>query len=334
MTNVLLIIVDCLRYDHVTEERMPFLYRWGKEHTWFTNYWSTSHCTDPVITHMLSGKHPDELQLYSMMFEHRGYSIPEDVQMLPQVAKEHGYETAFVTNIGRWYKRGVDRFVDCRRWAGKQIFAEGASQVMSLTEPWFVIVHTDDCHTAYTGGSYDAACRAVDGYIRQLFSVIPEDTYILITADHGEGLGDMGIQQHGFGLWDFLTHVPLLTNAFHNQELHLLCDPGLVYNTIKGTLVDKAQPYEWPAYVFQAGDTPPNIRHRGVVAECGIQFIRKVRGEIVDFHRVGPGTENDFGRMELALAEHLRKYGIEYDDEAPTGEVLRRLRGLGYVGFE
>ena len=122
MKNVLLIIVDCLRYDYVTEERMPLLTKWGKEHIWFANHWSTSHCTDPAITHMLSGRHPDSLRLYSMMYEHRDYSIPEGVEMLPQTAKKHGYQTAFITNIGRWYKRGVDHFIDCRLWSGQKIF--------------------------------------------------------------------------------------------------------------------------------------------------------------------------------------------------------------------
>lgn len=331
--NVLLIIVDCLRYDHVTEELMPHLYKWGKEHTWFNNYWSTSHCTDPAITHMLSGKHPDELGLYSMMYEHKDYSIPENVQMLSQLAKENGYATGFITNIGRWYKRGVDHFVDCRRWEGKQIFAEGVSQVLSLKEPWFLIVHTDDCHTNYTGGSYDAACRAVDGYIQQLLTVVPKDTYILVTSDHGEGLGDRGIQQHGFGLWDFLTHVPLLTNAPHDLECNFLCDPDFIYKLIKGTITGEPQEYEVPIYVFQAGDTPPNIRHRGVVREDGAQLIIERRGNDRKLYKIVGSSvvhDSDFELMAFWLSNHLSRYGIDLYENEPEEEVLERLRGLGY----
>jgi len=333
MINVLLIIVDCLRYDHVTKELMPHLYKWGKEHAWFSNYWSTSHCTDPAITHMLSGKHPDELGLYSMMYEHKDYSIPEDVQMLPQIAKENGYETAFITNIGRWYKRGVDNFVDCRRWPGKQIFAEGVAQILSMEEPWLAIVHTDDCHTNYTGGSYDAACSAVDKYIHQLLSVVPEETYILITSDHGEGLGERGIRQHGFGLWDFLTHVPLLCNAWHETEINNLADPSTIYTTIKGAVTNGHIYYEWPRHVFQAGDTPPNIRHRGVVRPDGAQFIVETKGALRNVYKVvgrNSPTIPDFLKMELALAQHLAKYGIEYDVDEQDEEVLERLMGLGY----
>lgn len=349
--NVLLIIVDCLRYDYVTEERMPLLTKWGREHVWFTNYWSTSHCTDPAITHMLSGRHPSTLRLYSMMYEHRDYSVPEGVEMLPQTAKKVGYQTAFITNIGRWYKRGVDHFIDCRMWLGKKIFGVAKSMVRMMTSPpplatpWLMIVHTDDMHTNYTGGSYAAAAMAVDCYIDNLLSAVDEkNTAIFITADHGEGLGEEGIKQHGYGLWPFLTHVPLLMSIpslgwrLHFEEdkgpkwAGWLADHGSLYNIMRSQIAAGLDFLSAgvPA-VYQVGDTPPNIRHRGVVYPDGLQFIRETRGGILKYTSRLPHTEEWAKRdPEALLREHCAQYGIDYDTEEVDSTVEERLRALGY----
>lgn len=347
MKNVLLIIVDCLRYDYLTEERMPMLTRWGKENVWFANHWSTSHCTDPAITHMLSGRHPDSLRLYSMMFEHRDYSIPEGVEMLPQVAKARGYHTAFITNIGRWYKRGVDQFIDCRLWPGKKIFGVAKSMIRMMTSPpplatpWFLIVHTDDMHRNYTGGSYKAAARAVDCYIDDLLHVVDATkTDIYITADHGEGLGEKGIQQHGFGLWPFLTHVPFLSNAgmydisdWHSSPVvyHGLTDPGTLYFNMLWSITGQPPMLLGKEYVFQAGDTPPNIRHRGVVYKDGLQFVRETRGGKPHmWYRLPESPYWEKRDPEGLLREHCAGHGIDYDTEEMDSTVEDRLRGLGY----
>ncbi len=313
---------------------MPFLCEYGEKGTVFTNMWSTSHCTDPAITHMLSGLHPDALQLYSMMYEHKDYTIPKEVViMLPQTAREHGYDTGFITNIGRWYKRGVNKFIDCRRWPGLRIFKTGVTIMKAMRAPWFLIVHTDDCHTNYTGGSYEAACKAVDGYIKMLVNNVPDDTAVVITADHGEGLGQKGIKQHGFGLYDFLTHVPLISKIHthshdgeHVGEIDYLVDPGSLYRMTKFVITGDLDFADFGLhYVFQAGDTPPNIRHRGVVDKDGNQFIRKSVGATISREHFG-----NIEGLEEELAKHCEKFGIDYWQDTLDPDVEERLRALGY----
>lgn len=338
MQNVLLIIVDCLRLDRVTPTKMPKLFKWGADHIWYTNYWSTSHCTDPVLTHMLSGRHPDSLGLYSMMYEHKYYTIPDNVRMIAQDAKDLGYETGFVTNIGRWYRRGVDTFVDCRHWLGNRIFGAGIRFMNSnFRKPWFLIVHTDDMHREYTGGNYDRAAWAVDNWASEIISLAEaQDAAIFVTADHGEGLGEKGIQQHGHGLWAFLTHVPLLSNILIEDmtipDVGLdsagLYDPGSLYNAMKQIITDDQCGVSPKEYVFQAGDTPPNIRHRGIVSKYGEQVI---------FHYVGDDLEtvtylmNESSAEDMtgALINHLSAYGLKLEDGIEK-EAVVRLKGLGY----
>lgn len=343
--NVLLCIIDCLRLDRVWPGYMPQLYAWGKQHIWYTNHWASSHCTDPSITHMLSGKHPDELRLYSMMYDRPSYSIPADVEMLPQFAKKHGYHTAFVTNLGRWYNRGVDTYINSRGWPGKRIFDEGTKLVKGMTEPWLIIVHTDDMHTWYTGGSYDAAARSVDTNVMRLISSCKEDTAIVVTSDHGEGLGETmpdGSQliQHGHGLWPVLTHLPLLTNRFPWEAPCLdralpLFPTVLVGNEAIHRLIKcivSAEYSERPLgnYVFQAGAIP-EVFHRGVVDVKGRQFIRAT---YKDGHHertfLGDFTEHEKFQIERALSDHCAIHGIEYGRIEDEEAIIERLEGLGY----
>ena len=339
--NILFVIVDCLRFDRVTPRYMPWLHDWGRAHTVFKNCWSTSHCTDPSITHMLSGKHPDELKLYSMMYGDKKYNIPEDVVMLPEIAVENGFSTGMITNVGRWYKRGVQNFVDCRGWPGTKIFQEARAMVNEAPEPWFITVHTDDCHAKYTGGSYDAACEAVDSYIKGLlYHVDEDDTMVLITADHGEGLGQSGpdgkvIAQHGYGLWDFLTHIPLVVHIPRSDKHKRICT-ALAGNCSIHTLMEEAIKGKIPSYtppfnIFQAGATP-SVFHRGVVMPNGNQFVRATyKNGTHEKFWIGDGIGDDESvLMEELLARHCKAHGIEYGETIADQIVIDRLKGLGY----
>ena len=299
---------------------------------------------------MLSGRHPDDLRLYSMMFG-TDFTIPEDVVMLPQTAQKHGFETCFITNIGRWYKRGVNRFIDCRNWPGQQIFNEAIKQVASMPEPWFMIVHTDDMHAHYTGDSYRNAAMAADCYTRALIEAVDEDnTWIAVTSDHGEGLGQAGpdgkpILQHGFGLWDFLTHVPLLDNMGIGAW-HGLSDHGSLYNLLKFAIENPSIPtpddetflsyLPDKAHVFQAGATL-NYFHRGIVFPDGRQFIRETTrrggaGHNRRFYvgKVSKFTDEEEARAEMLLAGHCALHGIDYWDGDDEGKAMIALKGLGY----
>ncbi len=65
---------------------------------------------------------------------------------------------------------------------------------------------------------YTAAIRAIDDQLARLFDAIErtlgEDVIVVVTADHGEGLGEHGLYfAHDFHLYDELLRVPLLVRA-------------------------------------------------------------------------------------------------------------------------
>jgi len=343
--NILLVIIDCLRFDKVNEDLMPFTRRWGMENVWFSNHRVVSHCTDPSITMMLSGVHPDVIGLYSMMYEHRDYTIPNDIKMISEVARGYGYFTGLVSNLARWYRRGQNVYLDCRGWAGSKIFDESVRLVKSFNLPWFLIVHDDSCHREYERGSYDNACRAVDTYIKKLLdSVDQENTDIIITADHGEGLGQESVTgrkiiQHGFGLDPFLTHVPLLVKRGAGDMFPKKCvidqvtDNMYIYQALRYRICGANAIPAFGRPVFQAGDTPPNIRHRGIVLPDQKQFIIESQGGKVNGrYYIGQFTEGEKRSAEEMLAGHCSRHGIDYWAESMEPEAESRLRGLGYFG--
>jgi len=330
---------------------MPFLHEFGKQNTIFTNYWSTSHCTDASITPMLTGKWPDELRLYSMMYE-TDWDLPQDVKMLAQTAKQHDYNTGMITNLGRWYQRGVDHFVNNRGWHGSDTFSRVVQMTSKLPQPWFLTVHDDSCHTNYRGGSYDRACLEVDTDLMRLVGAVlgneqlKNNTFVFITSDHGEGLGQHGIQQHGFGLWPELTHVPLIARFLEGPDgttqplLHQHID---LYRFMAGYITG-----EWHEdlthsrkYAHLVGRVP-NCWHRAVTDGKLLiikeQYTKGSANPVWNFVDLKTGREDkrvdNLWKHPLwdEARKHAAQFGIDADDDGKSGDAIleERLRSLGY----
>lgn len=75
---------------------------------------------------------------------------------------------------------------------------------------------TTDARTkALARSMYEAQVRYQDRRLGEIFSLIErltrgEPTLVIVTADHGEDLGEAGRWGHAFSLSDHLTHVPLI----------------------------------------------------------------------------------------------------------------------------
>jgi arylsulfatase A-like enzyme len=68
---------------------------------------------------------------------------------------------------------------------------------------------------AARAGLYDATLALLDDVLKDLFGALREvvsfdDTLIIVTADHGENLGDHGHMGHSFTLYDSTLRIPLL----------------------------------------------------------------------------------------------------------------------------
>jgi len=99
-------------------------------------------------------------------------------------------------------------------------------------EPFFLWVHYFDPHTPYDApaawrlpaagddgaclrAAYDAEIRFVDDELGRLLDVLEargraRDTLVVVTSDHGEGLGDHGELEHGPVVYEEAVRVPLV----------------------------------------------------------------------------------------------------------------------------
>jgi arylsulfatase A-like enzyme len=92
-----------------------------------------------------------------------------------------------------------------------------------------------------------ALYRAEISYIyEQIESVIEmlkavdewEDTLFIVTGDHGENIGDHGLMDHQYALYDTLIHVPLFVNGgpFENREIdnlvQLIDIPATIFDVL------------------------------------------------------------------------------------------------------
>ena len=150
-------------------------------------------------------------------------------------AKTQGYTTgafigAYVLDHSRGLDQGFDTYFDNFH---PQDIAK-ASQVSDVERPardvvqealtwWentqgprFAWVHLFDAHRPYeppfgwTGDPYRGELFAMDRALQPLLATVPENTGIVVVADHGENLWDGGELEHGVLLTRSVLRVPLM----------------------------------------------------------------------------------------------------------------------------
>jgi arylsulfatase A-like enzyme/Tfp pilus assembly protein PilF len=98
---------------------------------------------------------------------------------------------------------------------------KGKAGSQGAGRPWFLWVHYFDPHLPYAppdryaaaspGRPYDGEIAYVDAELGALLgSIDRRRTLVVVTADHGEALGDHGEPDHGFFLYDSTLRVPLI----------------------------------------------------------------------------------------------------------------------------
>jgi arylsulfatase A-like enzyme len=166
------------------------------------------------------------------------YQLHEGPETLAGLLGKGGYDTAAVVAaavLDRQYglDRGFGEYDDAVSGGRLEIAERKAGAVTDraisvargLTPPFFLFVHYFDPHAdydppapfaeRYRPSPYDGEIAYVDQQLgrlrRELTSLgLLEDTVVVITADHGEGLGEHGEATHGFFVYQSTLHVPLI----------------------------------------------------------------------------------------------------------------------------
>lgn len=239
--NVLLVIVDTLRADHLgcygyARRTSPRIDGLAAQSVVFEKAYSHSPWTMPSVASLFTSLEPKDHGI-----EDWKQPLDEKLLTLAEALRSHGYRTeGYVSHgvLSRLYQfdQGFDVY-DSSVVAGKlpreistarevTDLALGALGKMPAGRPWLLWVHYFDPHDAYLphpgfefGGEpmdvYDGEIAYTDSHIGRLLDGLRghgllEPTIVLLLADHGEGFGEHGVLYHSSTLYDELLHVPAI----------------------------------------------------------------------------------------------------------------------------
>jgi arylsulfatase A-like enzyme/tetratricopeptide (TPR) repeat protein len=244
--NVILITLDTLRSDRLScygsnLVDTPNIDAFAADGVRFTNASSTVPFTLPAHSSIMTGLYPPGHGVR----ENVGYVLDERFPTLAELLRDGGWATggfvsAFVLDhkwgIGRGFDHYFDNF-DLREMETPNLGSvqrDGAETVAAavswlderpVDRPFFLWLHLYDPHEPYTpaepfksrypGRPYDAEVAYTDSLVGDFRRAVDErglldDALVIVTSDHGEGLGDHGEEFHGFFVYDSTIHVALI----------------------------------------------------------------------------------------------------------------------------
>src|SRR3954470_20786592 len=242
--NVLLVTIDTLRADALgaygnQASSTPGIDRLAAGGVRFTQARASAVVTLPSHATILSGLYP----FRHGVRENAGFRFPPQVATLATLLRARHYRTgAFVSAFPLDARFGLtpgfdvydDHFsknetstvafrVPERR--GADTVAAALAWIARDTSPWFAWVHVYEPHfpyappepfaSRYRDAPYFGEVAAVDAALGPLLQpaldrAAGRDTLIVLTADHGESLGEHGEMAHGLFGYDAALHLPLV----------------------------------------------------------------------------------------------------------------------------
>jgi arylsulfatase A-like enzyme/Flp pilus assembly protein TadD len=394
--NIVLISIDTLRADHVgayshTSSVTPVLDRLAHEGVLFEEVFTSVPLTLPAHTSLFTSAYPSTNGVHDNE-EALAFSVPT----LAEQVRAHGIRTAafigaFVLDRRFGLARGFDEYweefslhrltgddpsdIEIR---GDKVERAAAEWIAShSSHPFLAFVHFYDLHGPYLlpdswkarfpGRLYDGELAFVDNLIGQLWEHLKKEglaerTVLVITSDHGEGLGDHGEQNHGFFLYRSTTHVPLIIRFPERRYagkrigtiarlidvapticslLEVASPPTFQGRSLMPEITDhggKPRPplpaYSETLYPYRYFHAAPlySLRNENLV------FIEAPRSELYDW-RKDPAELHNLIKEKLAIASVMRGQldALGASEHGPsaaplTPELLEKLKSLGYVG--
>jgi arylsulfatase A-like enzyme/Tfp pilus assembly protein PilF len=243
--NLLVITIDTLRADRLGsygDERAetPHLDSLARRGVRFENSYTHVPLTLPAHGSLFTGRYP---------FEHGvrtngNYALGAAEQTLAERLQEAGYYTtavvgSYILSAKFGLSQGFDEYDDALdggellRGFSSEVPAEVVRdkfrrQLTSLREPYFAWVHFYDPHQPYrppplygerfADDPYRGEIAYVDSQIGALLADLEardllERTLVVVTSDHGEGLGQHVEVGHGYLAYEDVLRVPLILTA-------------------------------------------------------------------------------------------------------------------------
>ncbi len=245
--NVLLVTIDTLRADALSvyggKAKTPNIDRLAARGARFD--FAHAHAVVTLVSHasILSGRYP----YATGVRDNTGYRFPQTMPTIATRLKDRGFATgAFVGGFPLDHRFGLNVGFDIyddnlapppgaglpsgalaqegeRERRADVVVASALKWMGDQHGKWFSWVHVYDPHVTYSpppeflaqypNEPYYGEVAWTDFALGRLFdqlSTLPRRTLVIVTADHGEGLGDHGELTHSLFAYESTLHVPLI----------------------------------------------------------------------------------------------------------------------------
>jgi arylsulfatase A-like enzyme/predicted Zn-dependent protease len=238
---IVFISIDTLRADRLPAYGYrgiltPSIDRLVADGILFENAYAHSPQTLPSHTSILSGELPFEHGVRDNV----GFNVKAGQRFLQHALKDAGFDTggfvsAYVLREQVGFNQGFDTFDDeLPAVSPEQPLGQvqrGGEQTMAAAMRWvdgrasakfFLFAHIYEPHTPYTPPARFTSADPYDGEVAYADEIVGtlldhlrtkglyDQATIVLTSDHGEGLGDHGEEEHGIFLYRETTQVPLI----------------------------------------------------------------------------------------------------------------------------
>ena len=345
--NVLLLLLDCLRADHVgvngyERDTTPNLDGLAAEGVNFTRAFSQAQWTRPSVPSLLTGLYPSEHGLVSLARgekRHSGGALAPEVETLAEALQAHGYATALLGDQAQLSTRfGLNQGFDLYNNKVRKAQLINRKFLRWATDreggPFFAYLHYLDIHLPYcppastrgrfdTGSSALSFCKGARKLIADVrhrgLELSEGDVKAMIAAYDEElaaldaHLGSLFRSMKQKGLWD---DTLIVVTSDHGEQFYehgsIGHQKGLFDELIRVPLIIKP-PSSWEALVGTNLETLAELRD---VAPTILQAL---------------GIEPEEGRYSLlpsivgrADAAELRRYVVAES----SGEIAVRTGNL------
>jgi len=391
--NLLLVTIDTLRADRVgayghAAARTPVLDELAREGVLVDDVVASVPQTRPSHASLFTGLHPFEHGLRDNV----SGALAGDRPTLASLLRAAGYDTAgFIAAYPVARPSGLDRgfavFDDpfgghqgatTRSGSSERRATEVVDAALGWLEhprdaPFFLWVHLFDPHAPYeppqpfarrfAGSPYDGEVAYCDAELGRLLGALEvrglaDHTLVVVTSDHGEGLGDHAEDEHMLLVYDSTLRVPLIlrwpgrlpagariAGQFRSVDLLPTLLELLGRSPVAASGVSRAR------QLLTGGSIPDNEAyaeslygeaHYGwaplrTLRSRGWKYIAAPRAELYDL-RADPGETQNRLHDRAETAEAMRRRLESYDSgSAPPATpgidvgTAERLAALGYV---
>ncbi len=386
--NVLLITIDTLRADALGSyggrARTPNLDRLASAGVRFTFAHAHAVVTLPSHASILTGRYPFDHGVR----DNAGFRLDNKAGTLAEMAKAKGMATgafvgAFPLDRQFGLAQGFDVYDDLigRSQAGSDfafserpagdVVARARAWIAAQQGPWLAWVHVFDPHSPYAPPPPYAAEYARDPYagevaytdsalgpLLDLARQGARATTVIVTADHGEGLGDHGEATHGVFAYESTLRVPLIvaqTGAGARQGRDAVSDaparhidilptiagltgltapgdlPGRTLLAIEVETAPRASYFEAMTAMLKRGWAPLTgvVAGREKYIDLPLEEMYDLAADPEEQTNLAPAS----GDRVRVLASQLRQFGAALPGAGvdENADVRARLQSLGYL---